>query len=264
MSSRRLSICTGVRAIAPAANEVRHKEAAATTVKCWLAEAASRPEITTRASGTQSEFLCDRFIELDGAMGQQAPEAALSLSEALCTALLKLSTGAHKLRQSADVTMSYIVELVCTVRTSLKLYSSSLTPQHARFFATALEQVDLWDLASKLRTALRVLPARHQALEGALSSSCFQLTHMGPRFIRKVDSSNDDRVSFMPDRWQKDMLDAVDRRESLLVIAPTSSGTPCYESSGLLVATLGRCNHAGQGRCWLRNKWALLLDICTI
>jgi hypothetical protein len=149
--------------------EAKNKKAETNKVESWLSQAASRPETTTGTSQTQSEFLIDKFIELDGAMGQLVPEAALSLATALCTALLKLSTGAHKARQSADVTMSYVVELVCTVRTSLKLYSSSRTAAHAKCFVTTLEQADLWDLASRLRTALQVPLTRSGAVAAGAS-----------------------------------------------------------------------------------------------
>jgi ATP-dependent RNA helicase DDX60 len=52
----------------------------------------------------------------------------------------------------------------------------------------------------------------------------FQLLHCGPYFDRSMDSSPDDRVPFQPDRWQRDVLDAIDARNSLFVVAPTSAG----------------------------------------
>ncbi|KAF2402581.1 P-loop containing nucleoside triphosphate hydrolase protein [Trichodelitschia bisporula] len=52
----------------------------------------------------------------------------------------------------------------------------------------------------------------------------FQLEHCGPYFDRNIDSAPDDRVPFNPDAWQRKVLDAIDRDESLLVVAPTSAG----------------------------------------
>jgi hypothetical protein len=53
----------------------------------------------------------------------------------------------------------------------------------------------------------------------------FQLSYCGHLMIRNVDSSPDERVSgYYPDRWQRELLDVVDRNESALVVAPTSSG----------------------------------------
>jgi superfamily II RNA helicase len=51
-----------------------------------------------------------------------------------------------------------------------------------------------------------------------------QLGAAGPYLTRTIDSVPDERVEFIPDRWQVGMLDAVDRRDSLLVVAPTSAG----------------------------------------
>lgn len=63
-----------------------------------------------------------------------------------------------------------------------------------------------------------------------MSYSRFQMLFCGHFFIRSLDSSRDDRVLFTPDRWQVELLDAVDRGESALICAPTSSGKTfiCY------------------------------------
>lgn len=52
----------------------------------------------------------------------------------------------------------------------------------------------------------------------------FQLLHCGPYFDRSMDSVPDSRVPFEPDGWQRKVLDAIDARKSLFVVAPTSSG----------------------------------------
>ncbi len=52
----------------------------------------------------------------------------------------------------------------------------------------------------------------------------FQLLHCGPYFDRLFDSAPDARVPFQPDAWQRKVLDEIDARRSLLVIAPTSAG----------------------------------------
>lgn len=57
-----------------------------------------------------------------------------------------------------------------------------------------------------------------------LSPEHFQLLHCGPYFDRTMDSAPDPRVPFEPDAWQRKVLDEIDARRSLLVIAPTSAG----------------------------------------
>lgn len=58
----------------------------------------------------------------------------------------------------------------------------------------------------------------------------FQLAYMGDWMERTLGSTNDPRVLFKPDAWQKILLDVVDARESALVVAPTSTGKTfiCY------------------------------------
>lgn len=52
----------------------------------------------------------------------------------------------------------------------------------------------------------------------------FQLEHCGPYFDRAIDSAPDSRVHFEPDGWQRRVLDAIDKNQSLFVTAPTSAG----------------------------------------
>lgn len=54
----------------------------------------------------------------------------------------------------------------------------------------------------------------------------FQLMYMGPQMSRSVGNAKDPlaRVNFKPDKWQKDLLDIVDSKESSLIVAPTASG----------------------------------------
>ncbi|KAG8802433.1 hypothetical protein FRC17_006414, partial [Serendipita sp. 399] len=52
----------------------------------------------------------------------------------------------------------------------------------------------------------------------------WQLRAFGEHMDRSFDSQPDDRVKFEPDKWQRDVLDKLDRNESVLVVAPTSAG----------------------------------------
>ncbi|KAF8556866.1 P-loop containing nucleoside triphosphate hydrolase protein [Imleria badia] len=52
----------------------------------------------------------------------------------------------------------------------------------------------------------------------------WQLRVFGEYMDRSMDSQADPRVSFKPDAWQRQVLDAIDDNKSLLVVAPTSAG----------------------------------------
>jgi len=75
------------------------------------------------------------------------------------------------------------------------------------------------------RKDLLVAMPKTKELSVGIPSYRFQLMYAGHLMVRNVDSAPDDRVSgFYPDKWQRNLLDVVDRKESALVVAPTSSG----------------------------------------
>ncbi|XP_046851918.1 probable ATP-dependent RNA helicase DDX60 [Xenia sp. Carnegie-2017] len=53
----------------------------------------------------------------------------------------------------------------------------------------------------------------------------FQLLYLGERLRRETRTDPDNRVNhFIPETWQRDLLDAIDKKQSALIVAPTSSG----------------------------------------
>ncbi|KAF1981705.1 P-loop containing nucleoside triphosphate hydrolase protein [Aulographum hederae CBS 113979] len=62
------------------------------------------------------------------------------------------------------------------------------------------------------------------ALPKDMTALDFQLSECGPYMDRSMDSAVDSRVPFQPDGWQRKVLDAIDEKKSLLVVAPTSAG----------------------------------------
>jgi hypothetical protein len=58
-----------------------------------------------------------------------------------------------------------------------------------------------------------------------MSPDEFQLSHGGPCMERSIDSLPDPRTpDFDPDRWQRDVLDQIDAKKSVFIVAPTSAG----------------------------------------
>ena len=68
------------------------------------------------------------------------------------------------------------------------------------------------------------MPAKTNAMALSQSPIEFILSQCGPFLDRSVDSAQDPRVSFKPDRWQRRVLDELDANRSVFVVAPTSAG----------------------------------------
>ncbi|OKL57447.1 hypothetical protein UA08_07159 [Talaromyces atroroseus] len=76
-------------------------------------------------------------------------------------------------------------------------------------------------LSFKLSDAISKVPG----IVGGISPVDFQLLHGGPLMDRSMDSSPDSRTpDFNPDRWQREVLDRIDEKESMFIVAPTSAG----------------------------------------
>jgi ATP-dependent RNA helicase DDX60 len=98
----------------------------------------------------------------------------------------------------------------------------------------------LTDVATRMALDLKIKPGSLTVGNRSLSFSfdfplglslaidtdprAFRLAHTGPYMDRSMDSKQDDRVSFVPDGWQRKVLDALDASRSILIVAPTSSG----------------------------------------
>ncbi|KAF8857718.1 P-loop containing nucleoside triphosphate hydrolase protein [Acephala macrosclerotiorum] len=68
-------------------------------------------------------------------------------------------------------------------------------------------------------------PPPTQDLKITISQTEFQLDYCGPYMDRMLDAKPDPRVSsFVPDGWQRDVLDQLDANKSVFVVAPTSAG----------------------------------------
>lgn len=68
------------------------------------------------------------------------------------------------------------------------------------------------------------LPVKADSLAVGLPSKEFQLLQCGPYLERSFDSRPDHRVDFQPDGWQRNVLDGIDKDQSVFVVAPTSAG----------------------------------------
>ncbi|KAJ3824101.1 hypothetical protein F5880DRAFT_1562443 [Lentinula raphanica] len=95
-----------------------------------------------------------------------------------------------------------------------------------RFTDTLLPQVDVSSEACTFKPIKLVSKGIPLYPFMAIKSSPidWQLENFGNYMDRSMDSAADPRVAFSPDRWQREVLDAIDENKSILAIAPTSAG----------------------------------------
>lgn len=127
----------------------------------------------------------------------------------------------------------FIVALIWTTIRSICTSSSPITKdsvQHATKVCTLLGITDA--LASfnpspidrKLSFTFKYPPPTLN-LRIEVTQTELQLDYCGPYMDRMLDAKPDARVSsFVPDGWQRDVLDQLDANKSVFVVAPTSAG----------------------------------------
>ena len=76
----------------------------------------------------------------------------------------------------------------------------------------------------KLAYDAQVVLPKADELKVGMREENFQLLHCGPYMDRNLDSAPDTRVPFVPDGWQRRVLDELDAENSVFVVAPTSAG----------------------------------------
>ncbi|KGM00230.1 putative ATP-dependent RNA helicase DDX60, partial [Charadrius vociferus] len=122
--------------------------------------------------------------------------------------------------------LSKAVEVMRRIHVLLEKYQDLLEEPHLLKLTKYLRLLGFENLACSLsgqtgessdhtisKYAIKVGPAR------------FQLQYMDYYLLREERNDPDPRVQhFIPDTWQRELLDAVDNNESAVIVAPTSSG----------------------------------------
>jgi ATP-dependent RNA helicase DDX60 len=126
----------------------------------------------------------------------------------------------------------YATDIMRLIFDLVEVYQDTtlMTPARKKRIVEVSMLLGLFDLAEALAAKLQAPSSmvaqlvRTTAMKVSLSSSRFQLKCMGPFMERDTASLKDPRVPFLADDWQVKVLDAIDKRNSLLVVAPTSAG----------------------------------------
>ncbi|XP_006896732.1 PREDICTED: probable ATP-dependent RNA helicase DDX60-like [Elephantulus edwardii] len=125
--------------------------------------------------------------------------------------------------------LSIAVQMMKRIHSLMDKYPELLQEADYQFIAKCLKYLGFDELASAVHSTqvleeeLKKQKKRRYSVD--MGPVRFQLQCMGPYLIRDERKDPDPRVQdFIPDTWQRELLDVVDNNESAVIVAPTSSG----------------------------------------
>ncbi|XP_074849163.1 putative ATP-dependent RNA helicase DDX60 [Carettochelys insculpta] len=122
------------------------------------------------------------------------------------------------------------VEVMRRIHSLLNKYKNILEKTDYQKIAKCLRYFGFDNLASTLDSTQvpggdRKEKAKISKYAVGMGAARFQLQYMGHCLLRDERTDRDPRIQhFIPDTWQRDLLDVVDNNESAVIVAPTSSG----------------------------------------
>lgn len=108
----------------------------------------------------------------------------------------------------------------------IKKFEKTLLDKDKLLVADVLQTIGLDEIARKNDLSLPETDKPNTTDDNWIR---YQLKYLGPELERVTDGTSDSRVkNFIPDEWQRRLFDVVDKRQSALIVAPTSSGKCSY------------------------------------
>uniref|UniRef100_A0A8C3F7X0 DExD/H-box helicase 60 n=1 Tax=Chrysemys picta bellii TaxID=8478 RepID=A0A8C3F7X0_CHRPI len=123
--------------------------------------------------------------------------------------------------RNQGIDLSIAVQVMRRIHILLEKHQELLKKPHVQKLSRCLKYLGFENLACSLSNPLKMY-AKYTTEMGAAR---FQLQYMGCYLFREERKDPDPRVQhFIPDTWQRELLDVVDNNESAVIVAPTSSG----------------------------------------
>ncbi|CAG2059425.1 unnamed protein product [Timema podura] len=120
----------------------------------------------------------------------------------------------------------YVKQLFLTVKHLLQsCIETALSESDKKHIASWLRDLGFEEMVERCKLPLPPKNTLNPGFYVGPSHVRFQMAHLGPELDRNTGGVPDVRVTgFTPDTWQRDLFDVVDKKQSALVVAPTSSG----------------------------------------
>ncbi|XP_077925546.1 putative ATP-dependent RNA helicase DDX60 isoform X3 [Halichoerus grypus] len=123
--------------------------------------------------------------------------------------------------------LNIAVQMMKRIHSLMEKYPELLQEADQQLIARCLKYLGFDELASSLypTQVARDDMKKTDKYSIGIGPVRFQLQYMGHYLIRDERKDPDPRVQdFIPDTWQRELLDVVDNNESAVIVAPTSSG----------------------------------------
>ncbi|NXP18038.1 DDX60 helicase, partial [Scytalopus superciliaris] len=122
--------------------------------------------------------------------------------------------------------LSKAVQVMRRIHILLEKYGDLLEKPHLQELTKYLKLIGFENLACSLSGQTGESSNQNTSKYAIkVGSARFQLQYMDYYLLREERNDPDPRVQhFIPDAWQRELLDAVDNNESAVIVAPTSSG----------------------------------------
>ncbi|KAJ5638305.1 DEAD/DEAH box helicase, partial [Penicillium lividum] len=170
-----------------------------------------------------------RFHVVEEYLASLSKESRIFIEAEVLSYLLDTSVQAlslHEVDQRHTMVMTHIwgvlsrlMKLKHGISDDIRIYVQQVC-QHLELPAVSLSKQASQSLSFKPVT----LPQKQNSMIG-VSQVEFQLLHGGPFMERSIGSLPDPRTpDFDPDRWQREVLDQIDKKQSVFIVAPTSAG----------------------------------------
>uniref|UniRef100_A0A8C0WMK8 ATP-dependent RNA helicase DDX60 n=1 Tax=Castor canadensis TaxID=51338 RepID=A0A8C0WMK8_CASCN len=118
--------------------------------------------------------------------------------------------------------LSVAVQMMKRIHCLMEKYPEFLQEAEWKLIAKCLKYLGFDELANSLYD---IKEKKRNKYSVGIGPARFQLQYMGHYLIREERKDPDPRVQdFIPDTWQRELLDVVDNYESAVIVAPTSSG----------------------------------------
>uniref|UniRef100_A0A8C9GCS1 RNA helicase n=1 Tax=Piliocolobus tephrosceles TaxID=591936 RepID=A0A8C9GCS1_9PRIM len=122
--------------------------------------------------------------------------------------------------------LSIAVQMMKRIHSLLERYPEILEAEHHQYIAKCLKYLGFNDLANSLDPTLMIGDDKKKKKYSIdIGPARFQLQYMGHYLIRDERKNPDPRIQdFIPNTWQRELLDVVDKNESAVIVAPVSAG----------------------------------------